>query len=261
MESLGDDLGLVTRLLEDDELTRFGRAFERQFVTPFAERQIVDIYMRHQGECLLGAMVAKEQMDADIQGEQAGSNMVVGPVAIRAAFLGIGADWEDIAGINGTPGTRGVGYWTPGNIQNWIHSGTALMGGTDGNAVKIGENAVHVIIGVEDYHPSPKLESVQFTIDGKTKPILELFYPHKRFESLRIKELDNAHIFKRDTTFLAQIFISGAFGAVITQAVTYPQLIGVSYIKEPVQRVLSSTATGFTTATWVGVIREVIHTT
>ena len=254
MESLGDNLGLVTKLLEDDELTRFGRAFERQFITPFAERQIVDIYLRHQGECLLGAMVAKEQMDADIQGEQPGSNMVAGPVAIRAAFLGIGDDWEDILGIHA--GTQG--YWSVGAADTWIHSQSTLMGGTGtSTAVKIGENAVHVVIAVEDYHPSPKLESAQFTIDGKEKPILEMFYPHKRFESLRIKELDNAHIFKRDTTVLAKVFISGAFGAAITQALCYPQLVGVSYIKEPVMRVLDP----INTANWVGVIREVIHRT
>jgi len=253
MASLADELGLVTKLLEDDELTRFGRAFERQFLIPYAERQIVDIYLRHQGECLLGAMVAKEQMDADIQGEQPGSNMVAGPVPIRACFLGVGGDWEDILGIYG--GTQG--YWTTGSAQNWIHSGTTLMGGSSGNAVKIGENAVHVVIAVQDYHPSPKLESVQFTIDGKEKPILECFYPHKRFESLRIKELDNAYVFKRDTTVLAKVFISGAFGAAVTNVVCYPQLLGVSYIKEPIQRTLDPVSA----ATWVGTVKEVIHTT
>ena len=256
MVSLGDDLGLVMKLLEDDELTRFGRAYERQFVMPFAERQIIDIYMRHQGECLLGAIVAKEQMDADVQGEQPGSNMVAGPVPIRAAFLGIGDDWEDIAGIYGTAAdTRGQGYWTPGSAQDWIHSGTALMGGTDGHAVKIGENAVHVVIAIQDYHPSPKLESVQFTLDGKEKPILECFYPHKRFEALRIKELDNAYIFKKDTTVLGKIFISEAFGAVITQAVCYPQLLGVSYIKEPVQRTLEIPVS----ASWIGTVKDIIY--
>lgn len=253
MASLADDLGLVTRNLEDDELTRFGRSFERQFVIPFAEREITDIYIRHQGECLLGGMVAKEQMDADIQGEQPGSNMVAGPVPIRACFLGIGDDWEDILGIY----AAAQGYWTPGSAQNWIHSGTTLMGGTSGNAVKIGENAVHVVIAVQDYHPSPKLESVQFTLDGKQKPILECFYPHKRSEALRIKELDNAYIFKKDTTVLAKVFISDAYGEAITQALCYPQLLGVSYIKEPVQRTLDPVDT----ATWVGTVKEVIHTT
>lgn len=201
MIALGDDLGLVTKELEEDELTRFGRAFERQFIIPFAERQISDIYQRHIGECLLGACVAKEQMNADIQGEQPGSNNVAGPVPIRACFFGIGDDWEDILGIY-----AGVqGFWTTGAPQNWIHSGTTLMGGVAGRAIKIGENAVHVVIAIQDYHPSPKLENAQFTIDGKQKPILELFYPHKRFEALRIKELDNAYIFKRDTTVLLSL--------------------------------------------------------
>lgn len=252
MLALAKDLGLVTEDLEEDELTRFGRAFERQFVLPTTYREIRDIYMRHQGECLLGAMVAKKQMDADIQGEQAGSNRVVGPVPIRACFLGLGDDWEDIVGIT----NANVGYWTAGTTNHWIHSGTTLMGGTDGHPVKIGAQAVHVVIAIEDYHPSPKLESVKFELDGKEKSILELFYQHKMANGVRqIKELDNAYIFKKDTTVLADLFLSSAFGATVTELVSYPQLIGVSYIKEPVQRILDPV----NTATWVGTVKDVIY--
>lgn len=228
-KSLAEALGLVVKELSDTELKRFGRAFERQFVLQYTERQIVDLYLRHQGEALLGAMVAKEQMDAEIDGEQPGSGKIGGPLPIRACWLGIGDDWEDILGIYG----GAQGYWSTGSPQNWIHSGTTLMGGTAGNPVKIGENAVHVIFGIGSLHASPKIESVKFEINGKEKPTILTFWQQKMPFSLRVKELDNAFVWKKGDTILGKVFISGAFGDAVTQVVDYPYLIGVSFIKEP----------------------------
>jgi len=230
--TLADDLGVVTRDLTDKELTRFGRSFERQFIRNLPERAVVDIHIRHKAEALLGAMIAKEQMNSEIDDEQPASNKIGGPLAIRA------------------------NAWTTGSAQNWIHSGTTLMGGTAGNAIRIGENAVHVIYGIGDTHPSPKLESVRFTIDGKQKPILNCFFAQKINPGAvrAVKELDNAYIFKRDTTVLAEVFISHAYGAPSTYQTTYPRLFGVSFIKEPALRLLDP-------ANLPGVRYEVVHTT
>lgn len=226
---ISDDLGIVIRKLTNRELTRFGRAFQRQFVLPYQMRQLRDIHLRHQGEALLGAMIAKEQMDAEIDSEQPASNKVGGPIPIRACWLGIGDDWEDILGIYA--GAQGV--WTTGTPQRWIHSGTTLMAGTAGNPIRIGENAVHVIYGIGNLHASPKMESCQFTIDGKLKPILLAMWAQKQPDALRIKELDNAVILKKNTTFLARVFYSAAFGAAVGTVLDYPYLFGVSYVHEP----------------------------
>jgi len=241
---LADDLAIVTRDLKDKELIRFGRSFERQFIRALPTRQMADIHLRHIKEGLLGAMVAKEQMDAEVQGETPGSNKCGGPLAIRACYFGIGDDWEDIGGIYGTPSplatARGQGAWTTGTPQDWIHSGTLLMGGTDTNAIRIGENAVHVIYGLSSIHASPKLESLQFTIDGKLKPMIYCGWAQKHAvgHTQRIKELDNAIVVKKDTTLKAEVFFSGAFGDAVTLVTDFPVLYGVSYIKEPAMRLL-----------------------
>jgi hypothetical protein len=254
--SLADDLGVVTRDLTDKELTRFGRSFERQFVLTQTERQIVDIYMRHQAEALLGAMIAKEQMNNEIDDEQPASNKVGGPLPIRACWLGIGDDWEDLDSVYNTV----QGVWSVGSPQNWIHSGTLLMGGTAGNAVRIGENAVHVVFGLGSLHSSPKIESVQFTVDGKQKPVLLTFWQQKCLPNgLKVKEFDNAHIWKKDTTVLGKVFISRAFGNTVDSVVDYPYLLGVSYIKEPALR-LQDPVTG-AGRILPGTVYEVIHTT
>lgn len=251
--TLADDLGVTTRDLSDKELTRFGRSFERQLIQSLPEREVVNIHVRHKAEALLGAMIAKEQMDAEVDDEQPASNKIGGPVAIRASYFGLGDDWEDLAGILAP---LVVNAWPTGTAQRWIHSGTALMAGTAGNAIRIGENAVHVVYGIGDTHASPKLESMQFTIDGKQKAILKCFFVQKVNPGAvrAVKELDNAYIFKKDTTIYAEVFISRAYGAPSSYQITFPRLFGVSYIKEPAMRLLDP-------ATIVGTRYELVHTT
>jgi len=256
---LASDLGVTTRNLTPKELVRFGRSFERQFVRAYPERQIVDLYMRHRAEALLGAMMAKEQMDAEIDDEQPASNKIGGPLPIRACWLGIGDDWEDINGIyNGVQNA-----WVTGECENWIHSGTRLMAGTAGNAVRIGENALHVIFGIDDTHAAPRVEVVQFTIDGKEKPILLCFFAQRVLPGAArpIKELDNAYILKKDTVVKAELFISEAFGAISAFQTTFPRLIGVSYIKEPALRLQNPFSLSTNTPVLPGTRYEVVHTT
>lgn len=250
--TLADDLGVVTRDLTDKELTRFGRSFERQFVVNYPERALADIHLRHKAEALLGGMIAKEQMDAEVDDEMPASNKIGGPLAIRASFFGIGDDWEDINGIYA--GAQNA--WTTGAPQRWIHSGTTLMAGTPGNAIRIGENAVHVVYGIESLHASPRIESIEFTIDGKLKPIVETFWAQRKLPGAAraVKELDNAFIFKKDTTILARVFISAAFGAPSTLQTDFPRLYGVSYAKEPAMRLLDP-------ATLPGTRYELVHAT
>jgi len=232
--TLAAELGLVVKTLSDKELYRFGRAFERQFLKEFAPRDMVDIHIRHMGEYLMGAMVAKEQMDSEIDGEQPMSAKICGPIPIRACYLLVGDDWEDVWGIYA--GVQGA--WSTGAPQNWIHNGTTLAGGAGNLPIRIGTNAVHVVTGLASAHASPKIESVAFWIDGKPKSVLLPFRAQKDVPyTIHIKELDNAYILKKGTTIMGNIFISSAFGAPSGFQTDYPYLWGVSYIAEPQARV------------------------
>lgn len=213
---MADALNLVVKDLTQRELKVFERSFNRQLVLAFPEREIVDVFKRHEDEILMAAMISKEQMDAEVDGEIPSSGRVGGPLQIRAAYLGIGDDWEDVGAI------------TTGSPQNWIHSGTTLMGGTPGNAIKIGENAVHIVLGIGTFHPSPKVESVQFTIDGKQRPIYATGNVNK-VADMKIKEFDTSLVLKKDTTVLGKVMASTAFGSTVND---YPYILGVSFIKE-----------------------------
>ena len=206
------------------ELGAFRASFQRQFVLGALQRDIVDLYVRHIQEILMGAMIAKNQMLQPIDGEQPGAGKIGGPLMIRAPWMGVGQDWDDIGTI------------TTGIQSNWIHAGTPLMGGTAGHAVKIGTNQVTVLIGMLDFHPTPKLETVQFTIDGKPRPVLVLQQIRKAMlmnDAIPIKEFDNAYVLKKATTILGQIVVTSAMGASVFDI---PVLVGASYIQEAILR-------------------------
>jgi len=214
-EATAKALGLEYELLKDDELDKFGRSFERQFVLNEKYREVIDILNRHRAEILLGAMVATKQFSKRFDGErpEAGKFGMVEP---RAGFFGIGDDWEDNPSVTG------------GALANWIHSGTTRMGGTSGNAVKIGKNAVHVVVAIGDYELEPKMESIQLTVDGKPKPGIVVKRPMHESD-YGVKELDIAFIFKYGTTVLGKIFqrLTGT---------SYPYFIGASFVPENILR-------------------------
>lgn len=213
-------LRVLYKPLTTEEMDVWNRSFERQFSLVYPEREI-EILRQYKAELLAGAMVAKEQMNAEIDGESPAAGKIGGPLIIRAGWLGVGDDWEDAGSIS------------TGSPQNWIHSGTSLLGGTSGNAIRIGDNLVVVVVGVGSLHPSPKIESIQFTIDDKVKPTVITGWANKKSD-LHLKKLNTAQLLKKGSQFLAKVFASATFGATVTD---YPYLLGVAYIAEPQLRV------------------------
>ena len=216
---VAEAVGQAYEKLDAKELELFEVSFRRQFVLAFPEREIVDIFLRHKAEILAAAMIAKKQFDKSFGGEFPSSGQF-GMVLARASYFGIGDDWEDAA------------PFTTGSPQNWIHSGTTLLGGTAGNPIKIGENAVHCILAIGSYHPSPKIESVKLEIDGKPKPIVYTGW-NVKLSDLALKELDKSIILYEDRTFLAKVFISEKFGSSVDD---YPYLLAVSFLPEDALR-------------------------
>jgi len=228
-----DDKGIDHERLTPDELRLFDLSFERQFLVSNPHREVAEVLARHKSGILAGAMVAKAQMDAAFDGMFPRSNNI-GMTDIRAAFLGVGDDWDDIYRI-----TNGTNYWTPGSAQNWIHSGTTYLGGTAGHPVRIYDNLVVVIVAIASEHPSPKLEAVYCEIDGKPKPVITCrFSKYKNtYEAFPIKELDDDLLLYKGKEFLAQTFFSDQ-GGTLTQVVDYPYPVGAAFVREPALRVL-----------------------
>jgi len=195
------------------------------FKERYYEREYIEMFADSLPEIVLGALVAKAQMKAQIEGEFPSPNAIAGPVPLEAYHMGVGEDWED--GFD-------AAAFTTGAAVDWIHSGTPYMGGSDNKAVKIGENMVIVILGIGTLHSSPKISAIQFTIDGKLKSP-QRFGTVLKLSQRRWKRFPKAILGKKDTTILGQTFAATGFGATTTDI---PYLIGVSYIKEPAYRLL-----------------------
>lgn len=205
----------VVEELTPAELTTFARSFERQFVLHNLQRAISDFHIRHMAEYLSGAMIAKKQFTMELGGEAPIAGKF-GMGLIRAAYILSDDDWD-------------ITISTAGAEENWIHSGAGQLGGTNGNAIRIGDNAVHIVPGIGTYESSPKIECVQFTLDGKPKPTVYCGH-HFRVSNLKIKELDKAMIWKKGTTVLAKYIAEVAGSESI-----YP--LGASFIPEAQLRI------------------------
>jgi len=209
------DLGVEFREFTADELRNFEEVYNRMFILHYQERELIELFQKRKADILAGAMVAAAQFEKRFGGEIPGTGEF-GMTYIRAAYLGIGDDWEDAA------------PFTTGSPQYWIHSGTTLLGGTSGNPIKIGENLVLVIIGIGSLHPSPKIESFYFELDGNPKPIVVTGFPFKLSE-IPIKELSRPIILYEDRQFLAKVFISAKYGSSVDD---YPYLLGAAFLPE-----------------------------
>jgi len=224
--SLSTTFGASIVPLTQSEMTLFARSFERQFIAPFASNDKVSVlsnlYTKHIAEAIFGAGVAKFQMNQAFGGEVPSSGYI-GMSPIRAAWLGVGNDWNDQPVL------------AAASLTNWIHAGTSLMAGTAGHAIKIGQYEVTVWIAYASNHPSPKVESLALTIDGKPKAGIVIGQTVGRNlgsigNSLNINEFDAMVLLNQNRLLLAQLW-SDPGGADI------PVALGFSFIPEPISRV------------------------
>jgi len=199
--------------LEPHELKTLADWFNRAAYYAFPEKEVREVWLRHRAEIILGCMIAKDQFNVDFGGEEPEAGQF-GITFTAAPYLGVGEDWDDMS------------TWTTGSEQNWIHSGTTYLGGTAGNPIKVGENALHVIIGYMSLHPSPKIWKIKFKINGSEQPAIDVSHV-VRVGDIHLREFAKAKIWPKNTTILGTLFISPAFGSSVEDI---PALIGVTFL-------------------------------
>jgi len=192
-----------------DEYTKFTNSFERQFVLYYKERRFATLYERNIAAIRVAAKAAKAQFKAHFGGEHPDSHEF-GMVVPRAAYFGIGHDWDEQRPLAGDTTTY------------LIDSGTTFLAGTSGNPVKIGGNALHVIFGVGTMATSPLTEALRFTINEKPQTPIITWY-HYLISDLKFREIGKVYIFKKDTTILLE-----GYSSTSGQDVNY--LIGASFL-------------------------------
>jgi hypothetical protein len=223
-----DALGLQIDDFTPDELKEFMLSFARMFRLHTLPRVITEIFNGRIAEIRLAAKVAKAQFNASFGGEQPDSGQY-GMVITRAGYFGIGNDWDDAR-----PLVRGVTYI--------IDSGTTRMGGTSGNPVRIGGNAVHLILAQGTLSTNPRTEATRFIIDTKIKAAIPTWFHYNvpGDGQIKVKELDKVRLLRKGNTLAWQAFSS-------TSGPDANYLLGVSFLPEAQLRELDINALSGTT--------------
>ena len=224
-------LQMIVEPLNSGELDIIDKSFNRQFVWLQSERSLADLYLRNRAAAILLAAIAVEQMDARVGGSMPKAGLVGVPTYPRANYFGIGADWDSDAAGSPVPFAAGT--------ANWIHGGTAELGGAAGTNIRIGENGAHVIFGIGNLAPNTKpckIETIEQVKDGATYPSI---FPRPAWDNseFSILEFDDVIFLKQGTTYRTR----SRQRVACALADTVPFLVAISAINEPQLRIIDPT--------------------
>lgn len=214
----GQPGGLERQELSGEERQLLRVALERGLEDTRAEdtEVLVEKLAEYRGEIQVAAEVAKAQMKKSFGGQTTDSdnNFVID--RIYAGYLGFD-DW-DVA----------LTSLTSGSTANWIHEGQRVdnggstLSGTSGDAVTIGNDAVHLVMGIGSFHNSPKINRVKFTLNDTPKTAVTTDEEFRKTD-LQIKWLDAPILLSGEDEVLAEVF-AGVGGD------DDPYLEGVSFV-------------------------------
>lgn len=129
------------------------------------------------------------------------------------------------SGYFGYDSWENLGTLTGGTLNDWIDDDTPdnLSSGSSGlgNPLKVGSEAVHVILGVGTYHDSPKTSAVKMEVNESPRTAPKTKWELTRTD-VQVKWLDRAIILPENALFAAQLYADSGGD-------DFPYLVGVSF--------------------------------
>lgn len=217
------DIDEERQSLSEKENKRFKTLFGRGLEDTRSEQRTVllDKLQEYREEFRVGAEIARAQFGQRLGGLQPRGNQFAVSRTI-AGYFGFDS-WEGNANQTGM---------TAGATVAWINDGAPdHLGGTDtsfGNPLQVGDQAVHVLVGVGTYHPSPKVGSVEYRVNEEPRTAIRVKEEWTNTD-IAIKWLDRAVILPEATLFEAQVFPELAGDDA-------PYWVGLSYIENQASR-------------------------
>lgn len=192
--------------LSENEILAFFLSFTRSIRYGFQsyDNAVTNIHTRHITDYALALLVAKQQMVGDYQGTE-GTEGIVGEFDPRGFYFGMGNGWRTKDGTTANYSTSNV--TTTSN--NWIHSGSSLLGGTSGNPIQIGKSAVHCIVGYA-FYSDDLVRTTELHEQVNRRP-LALVSIHGTIEQhnlnypCKVVETDRPRFLRENTTFLVKV--------------------------------------------------------
>lgn len=210
-----DDISVDSQPLSENEEKRLRLALRRglEDSRSLDTKVIVEKLDEYRDEINSAAQIARAQFDQKF----GGLNPESGRFAISRIHSGyFGYDsWENVPTMTG------------GALNAWIDDDTPdnLTSGSSGlqNPVKVGEQAVHVIMGVGTYHDSPKTTAVKMEINESPRASIKTKYEFTRTD-VQVKWLDRAIILPENALFSAEVFADN-------DGEDFPFFVGVSFLQ------------------------------
>lgn len=192
-----NDVSTDSQTLSKDESDALQLAFERgledtRTLDTEAVREKLEEYSEEIG---VAASIARAQFNQQF----GGLNPSEGKFAVSRIHSGyFGYDsWENLPTL------------ASGQVNDWIDSDSTdnLSSGSTGFAgpVKVGEQAVHIIMGFSTYHDSPKTSAIEYEVNESPRPSLKTKYEFTQTD-LQTKWLDRPVILPENSLFAARIY-------------------------------------------------------
>ncbi len=221
-----DESGLAEADLSQAEKDRFALMFERYIedVRTLDTETTVNKFREYQAEIQQAARVAKAEFAQGFGGTEPNSGQF-GASLIRPGFFGYDS-WLNCPDAEEGTAVPWLDAAAPDNLS-----------GSAGDPLTVGEDAVHIIIGVGSYVGStavnftdssvnrelPKTEAVKFRLNDQPRTSIETWMAFRNTD-MRQRYFDTPMLVTEDDDVYAE-FVGGEAG---TEAL-YP--IGVSYVK------------------------------
>lgn len=200
--------------LSEDEKSILDMTFERGFEdTHVEDTEVVrEKIQEYQEEIAQAAEIARAQFDQPF----GGMNPKEGNFAMKRIHSGyFGYDsWENAPSVSA------------GENNAWIDDGSPdNLNGSSGisNPLKVGEDAVHIILGFGTYHASPKASSIKMRINDSPRSSVNVKWEFTRTDT-QIKWLDRPIILPENALIAAEIYADNGGDEFL-----YP--VGASFVK------------------------------
>lgn len=200
------------------EMRRFNRVFERGLEDTHTKdtEVIVEKLQEYRSELMVAAEIAKAQFEQPF----GGLNPERGQFAVsrtRSGYFGYDS-WEgNLTGM------------TAGSVVDWIDDfNPDNLSGSDpgdsfGSPLKVGENAVHAILGFGTYNGSPKISTVTDRVNEEPRTTVSTKWEWINTD-LSIKWLDRVRILPEDSLYEAKVYPD-------VDGDDDPFIVGVSYVE------------------------------
>jgi len=200
-----------TAVLTDGEEKALRKAFSRSLedTRSLDTETVVEKFREYMTEVEFAASVAKAQMDQQIGGQITTPNKVA-ITQVEPEYFGY-QDWDNIPDA------------TADTVTTWLDSSTPdELGGTGGEPVKVGDEAVHLVLGMGTYSSDEKARSFSFNVDRSLKTAVKAEAAFRNTD-LMIQWLDQPFLLYEDREIFGEFYSPFAGSTAF-----YP--VGISFI-------------------------------